>query len=612
MKPSILYKIKPSNPYAHIFTVTLTITNPQEEQTVRLPCWIPGSYMIRDFVRCVVQIKGCDDQGELSYIKSGKGGWTFKPRSGSLSVEYEIFAWDLSVRMAHLDQTHGYFNGTSVFLYAEGFEEQPVEVTILPPDGSEYENWKIATTLTRADDIKDIYSFGVFQAEDYDELIDHPVEMGTFDIIEWESCGVPHAMVFTGVHNADLEKIKKDLIPICDYFIQFFGAPAPMNRYLFQTMVVGSGYGGLEHRASTSLLCSRSSLPQIGAQNPPSGYRNFLGLCAHEYFHTWNIKRIKPAVFMPYDLQREVHTTLLWVFEGFTSYYDDFGLLRNGLTTIADYFEVLGVNASRIYKNSGLFKQSLSDSSYDAWVKLYRQDENAPNSQISYYAKGAVVALCLDLKLRLESSISLDDVMREMWYRYGKPNIGVPEEGIENLIMELSGLDLTEFFDYNIRGTGEPPLEELLLEFGIQMERRAELRNGENSGKLHPVEKRDHEGCLGVKYSKAPGRIGAKLHWVFDGGAAQKSGLSANDVVVAVDYLAVDHSSIFERIAKKGAGSTVVVHAFRRDELMTFEVELQAPNKNLVQFRWMDNVSEEIEIRRRNWLQAPSEKLLST
>ena len=610
MKKPIAYKIKPSNPNAHIFTITMTITDPLPEQTVRLPSWIPGSYMIRDFVRCLVQIKGTDAQGPIPYAKSGKGGWTFKPRSGPLNIEYEIFAWDLSVRMAHLDQTHGYFNGTSVFLYAEGLEDQKHQVSIFPPDGPEYEDWKIATTLTRADQIEDHYAFGTFEAKDYDELIDHPVEMGTFDIIEWEACGVPHAMVFTGEHNADLDRIKNDLIPICEYFIQFFGAPAPMERYLFQTMVVGSGYGGLEHRSSTSLLCSRSALPRIGVSKAGSGYRTFLGLCSHEYFHTWNVKRIKPAVFMPYNLQKEVHTTLLWVFEGFTSYYDDFGLLRTGLTTIKDYFEVLSVNASRIFKLAGLFKQSLSDSSYDAWVKLYRQDENAPNSQISYYAKGAVVALCLDLKLRLESKITLDDVMREMWFRFGQKNIGVPEDGIEQLVMELSGLELTDFFDDNIRGTGEPPLEELLLEFGIKMERRAEQKNGENSGKLYSTEQRDNEGCMGVKYSKPASRSGAKIQWAFDDGAAQKAGLSANDVVIAIDHVAVDHTSIFQRIAEKGSGANVVVHAFRRDELMIFNIVLQPPKKNMVQFRWMNNVSEDVEIRRRNWLQAPSEEHL--
>ncbi|MBY0445394.1 MAG: peptidase M61, partial [Burkholderiales bacterium] len=335
-----------------------------------------------------------------------------------LEIHYSVYAWDLSVRGAYLDQTRGFFNGTSVFLAVQGQENALCNVEIIAPEGKQYKNWKVATTLATHHTKQG--QFGAYQAANYDELIDHPVEMGEFSQISFKACGIPHDIVIAGRHNADLKRLKKDLKQICEYQIKLFGEPAPFDRYVFMTMAVGDGYGGLEHRSSTALMCNRDDLPLAHETQIKTGYRQFLGLCSHEYFHSWNVKRIKPAAYAPYDLKQENYTRLLWAFEGITSYYDDLTLVRTGLISQQEYLDLLAQTISGVERGNGRTKQSLADSSFDTWVKFYRQDENSPNSLVSYYTKGALVALCLDLLIRQQTAgqKSLDDVMRLLYYKY--------------------------------------------------------------------------------------------------------------------------------------------------------------------------------------------------
>jgi len=576
MTQAIHYRITPASPEAHLFEITLTVLQPAADgQVLSLPAWIPGSYMIRDFARNIVWLKARCNGAEIALTKLDKQTWQCAPCAGPLEVRYEVYAWDLSVRSAHLDTTHGYFNGSSVFLRVHGQDEQPCSVEILRPADSAYRDWRVATTLPPADAA--LWGFGGYQAADYDELIDHPVEMGTFDVIEFEACGVPHAMTLTGRHRADTERLARDLKTVCEYHIRLFGEPAPMSRYLFQVMITGDGYGGLEHRSSTSLLCSRDDLPQPamnGGQDEMSeGYRSFLGLCSHEYFHTWNVKRIKPAVFQPYDLSREVHTPLLWFFEGVTSYYDDLALVRTGLISRDSYLELLGQTVTRVLRGSGRLKQPVADSSFDAWTKFYKQDENAPNAVVSYYTKGSLIALALDLTLRNigDGTTSLDAVMRTLWQRHGLQ--GVTVEGLEQLIAAVAGVDLTDFFQRALRGTEDLPLAELLATCGIDYRLRPSEGNGDQGGKPGG-RKGPPRTVLGVR--SGDDALGAKLLNVFDGGAAQQAGLAAGDVVIAINGLRVSNGSLDKVIASYAAGDSVQLHAFRRDELMTFSAALQA------------------------------------
>jgi len=374
-----------------------------------------------------------------------------------------------------------------------------------------------------------------------------------------------------------------------------------MDSYLFQVMAVGNGYGGLEHRNSTSLVCKREDLPQPGAEEVTEGYRTFLGLCSHEYFHTWNVKRIKPAMFLPYDLSKESHTTLLWAFEGITSYFDDLGLIRSGRVDTESYLELLGRGVTRVYRSGGRHKQSLFDSSFDAWTKFYRQDENAPNAIVSYYTKGAIVALAIDMKIRklTGDSKSLDDVMRVLWQRHGKPLVGVPEDGVEKIVQEVAGHDLSDFFDFALRGTEDIPLDDLLEPMGIRFCVRPQENSTDKGGKASK-KKVEEQGSVGAR--TAAGGSGSKILNVFAGGAAEAAGLAAGDVVVALDGLRVTGTELEDRVAAAKVGAELCVHAFRRDELLTTTLVVGEPVADTVYFEVVEDASEEVVARRNAWL----------
>ncbi|HJV72953.1 MAG TPA: M61 family metallopeptidase [Noviherbaspirillum sp.] len=572
MKNAIYYTIVPKDLAAHLFEVTLTVNAPNPEgQIFLLPAWIPGSYMIREFARNIVQIRAESGSKTLRLTKLDKHTWQAAPCDSSITLHYEVYAWDLSVRAAHLDQTHGFFNGTSVFLSVVGKESLPHVVDIRRPAAdtySDYSNWRVATALSELKAKR--YGFGTYVAADYDELVDHPVEMGMFELATFKAHGVPHDIVITGrVPNLDITRLAADLKKICEAQIALFepkSRRAPMGRYVFMTLAVGDGYGGLEHRASTALICSRADLPVKGQKEMSDGYRTYLGLCSHEYFHTWNVKRIKPAAFAPYDLRSEGYTTLLWLFEGFTSYYDDLMLVRSGVIDEAAYFKLITKTINGVLRGSGRTKQSVAESSFDAWTKYYRQDENSPNAIVSYYTKGSLIGLALDLTIRAETKgkKSLDDVMRTLWARYGSDfyeqdaGVGVTESEAEALFDEVTGLKLRRFFDRYVRGTDDLPLAKLLAAFGI------ELSDNRKSAKpsLNIRTAREGSDC--------------KIANIYEGGAAHRAGLSAGDILIAIDGLRVSATNFETLLARYRIGDAVTLHAFRRDELMTFRATIAA------------------------------------
>lgn len=572
---TIQYQIKPLNPNAHLFEVSLKFNNPKKSSVIfSLPNWIPGSYMIRDFSRNIIQLHAFCDGKELPIEKLNKSRWQLTAVSGQIELRYEIYAWDLSVRAAHLDNSHGFFNGTSVFLTVEGYEQEDVLLDILAPEGSDYTAWELASSLEAVE--TDNAGFGRYKASDYDELIDHPVEMGTFTRVTFDACDIPHEVVLTGRFDADLDRVCRDLKTICEYHINFFGKPAPMSKYVFLVMVVGNGYGGLEHRASTSLLISRKHLPTKGAGEITDNYLEFLGLCSHEYFHTWNVKRIKPAAFVPYQLQQESHTRLLWAFEGITSYYDDLSLIRCGLIDAERYLTLLSKMITRVYRGSGRLKQSVGDSSFDAWNKFYKQDENAPNAIVSYYAKGAVIAVALDCIMRQRSngSVCLDDLMLKLWQNWLDSGAGVEEQEIEKIAEELTGKSLNDFFEKAIRGTEDLALDELLPVLGLQVGWRQAVSGTDAGGKAKSSE------CLplysGMRYKDHP--KGFSITHVMDEGPAVRAGLSAGDEVVAIDSYDTDPSIMDEILKSKQPGDSVSVHFFRQGELRNATMTLiEAP-----------------------------------
>jgi predicted metalloprotease with PDZ domain len=571
---TIHYAIRPAHPGAHLFHVTVTVETPDPQgQLFMLPAWIPGSYMIREFARHIVRLSALAGERAVKVEKLDKHTWRAAPATGPLTLAYEVYAWDLSVRAAHLDQTHGFFNGSSVFLLPIGFEGERCTVDILPPEGTQYADWKVATGLAAARGTRR-GRFGTYTAADYDELIDCPVEMGHFVTGKFDVLGVPHEIVITGqVPNLDMARLTADLARVCEAQIRLFDPgskrsagsstrqpAAPFDRYTFMTMAVGDGYGGLEHRNSTALICKRDDLPFVGMNDSTTGYRTFLGLASHEYFHSWNVKRIKPAAFVPYDLTRENHTRLLWAFEGFTSYYDDLMLARCGLLTEAQYLDVLATTLTTVTQRSGRLKQSVADSSFDAWIKYYRQDENAPNSVVSYYQKGALVALALDLSIRSATGHrkSLDDVMRHLWRQWieaGADYAGVSEDGILQAAEAVTGLSLARSLREWTEGTRDPDFAQLLAPFGIRCETR-------------PALDKPHFALLGIQVHDS-----AITH-VFNQTPAQAAGISGGDTLVALDGLRIGASNLDTLLARYQPGDAVSLHVFRRDELMRFDVKL--------------------------------------
>jgi len=567
---SLHYAIRPADPGAHLYHVICRVEQPDPAgQLFMLPAWIPGSYMIREFARNIVRISALAGGRKVALQKLDKHTWRAAPVKGALEVACEIYAWDLSVRTAHLDQSHGFFNGTSVFLLPIGLEHERCTVDILPPAGAGYTDWKLITGLAPARGTPRL-GFGTYVARDYDELIDCPVEMGRFELGRFDVLGVPHEIAITGqVPKLDMKRLTADLARVCETQIRLFEPrkrKAPFARYVFMTMAVGDGYGGLEHRNSTALICKRDDLPSIGMKDTTEGYRGFLGLASHEYFHSWNVKRIKPAAFVPYDLTQENHTRLLWAFEGFTSYYDDLMLARAGLLTPVQYLDTVARTMTTVLQRSSRLKQSVADSSFDAWTKYYRQDENAPNSVVSYYQKGALIGLALDLAIRAETAgrRSLDDVMRLLWQRWqraGDDYMGVGEQDFTAAAEEATGLALAPLIAEWTEGTRDPDFAKLLQPFGIEFRARPALDSAAFA-------------LLGVR-TAAAGTDCRAAH-VFDGTPAQAAGVSAGDVLVALDGLRITSSNLDRLLTRYVPGDRVELVAFRRDELRRYELKLAA------------------------------------
>lgn len=564
------YRIAIADAHAHLFAVSIEINEPDPAgQRLSLPTWAPGSYMVREFARHIVEIRahvrGKSRNRALTLTKLDKCTWQAPACEGPLVVEYLVYAFDVSVRAAHVDATHAFFNGSSVFLSVEGQSSRRCELEIVQPLGEPFAGWRVSTTFATSKPTPQ--GFGRYHAKDYDELIDHPVEMGTFQTIRFTACGTPHEIALTGaVPNLDAKRLANDVKRICEAQIRLFEPTtefAPFDRYIFLTTAIGEGHGGLEHRASSALLCSRDDLPRTHQPGREDSYQGFLGLVSHEYFHSWNVKRIKPAAFVPYHLERENYTRLLWIFEGFTSYYDDLVLVRCGLLSESQYLGMLGKTINELSRIAGPKRQSLADSSFDAWIKYYRQDENSPNAIVSYYRKGSLVALVLDLRIRqrTQGKRSLDDVMRHLWQEIGAKfdagaDVGLEENEFADLVEASTGVDVADDVARWAYGTGQLPLAEMVAPFGLKLE----------------WDRPSSQPGLGAKL--ASDAMGCRVVTAYDGEAAQRAGLSANDVIVAIDGLRVTYATLSRVLKRYAPGQRVGVHAFRRDELRLVTLQL--------------------------------------
>jgi predicted metalloprotease with PDZ domain len=508
------YRVEAADPAAHLFQVTLTVPQPQAGQRVSLPAWIPGSYLVREFSRHLQKLGARQDGKPVAVQQLDKASWQIDcVPSSPLVLSYEVYAFDNSVRTAWLDSQRGFFNGTSLCLRVHGQAQEPHELELVAPRASPH--WEAATGLEPLKTGK--RGFGTYLAADYDELVDCPVELGAFWSAEFRAGGVPHRVVVAGAAAGfDADRLVADMQKICESQIRFWHERKrpPFKNYLFLLNAVDDGYGGLEHRNSTALIASRRDLPRLGEARMGEGYTTLLGLISHEYFHTWNVKRLRPAEFAHYEYMQENYTHLLWFFEGFTSYYDDLLLRRAGLIDDATYLKLLTKTCNQVLQTPGRDVQSVAQASFDAWVKYYRQDENTANSTVSYYTKGALVALCFDLTLRLEGHSNLDEVMRALWTRCKAGPMA--EADFLAVLKDLGGRAFTRELASWVHGTRELPLKDLLEQHGINvMEEPAQLQQR-----------------LGIRVTESQGIV---MKNVLRGGAAEQAGFAAHDEWVGVE-----------------------------------------------------------------------------
>ncbi|MEY2342682.1 M61 family metallopeptidase [Acidithiobacillus sp. IBUN Pt1247-S3] len=513
---SLHYQIQ-MRPQAHIIQISLQISDPDPDgQILALPAWVPGSYTIRDLARHIVSIRATGNGEELSLDKFRKDHWRIAPCRGPITISYEVYAFDKSVRTAYLDDAGGFFNGPAVFLRVLGQEQQAHALDISGPA-----DWQLATSMESVTEA--LWSWGEHCAPNYRSLCNHPMLFGPLNRVDFCAEEIPHHLALLGHPAAELLRLGEDLAKICAYQQQFWGT-GPFSRYHFLCMGGQNTYGGLEHEASSALLCNRADLDG----SDPKGYRQFLGLASHEYFHSWLVQAIRPAAWSETYWEAEIPSHDLWVFEGITSYYDSLLLCRAGLWSQSEYLEELGQEITRLARRPGEVRQSLAESSADAWTKLYHPHPTAANFEISYYNKGALAALCLDARLRQRGS-SLDKILRQLWQDFGQAKRPLPEGGIFAILEAALGEEgVGEVRDW-VTKPQPLPVQECLQVLGVELHWRA-ARDGQDHG---GTEIGGRGNDIGATWKKAA--LGVELNFVRAGGPAEDAGLCPGDRLLALD-----------------------------------------------------------------------------
>jgi len=561
------YRLSLPEPHTHLFHVEAAVDAPGAEVELVFPVWTPGSYLVREFARHLEGVAAEDGEGKALPLER-LDKHRFRIRAGGAGravLRYRVYANELTVRTCHLDGTHGYLNGAAVFPYVPGRERAPHVLEIAPPP-----NWRVATALPA---VEGRGGGAVFTARDYDELADSPVEIGTHRTLRFDALGKPHEIAIWGRGNLDERRFVDDARKVVETLGALMGG-LPYERYLFVLHLTDKRRGGLEHAASTTLNVQRHAF------FPREDYEETLGLLAHEFFHVWNVKRLRPAAFVPFDYGREQYTRLLWWFEGATSYYEQVALARAGLLEPKRWLEHLGKALTSLERTPGAGKMSLEEASFAAWVKHYRPDENTPNSAISYYLKGELVALALDLELR-RAGRSLDDLLKELYVRYAAG--GLPEDGVEKVASELLGAEAARaFFDRFVRGTA--PLAPALDLVGVRASRRPAQAFDDKGGTPPKPNGLPAAGWLGIELASGPKLRVASAR---EGSPAHRAGLYAEDEIVAEDGFRVDRAALWDRLRERGPGGKLALTVFRRDELVAVDVELGTPPDDTV---WLEAV----------------------
>lgn len=558
-------------PESHLFEVTLHLSQiTAATLDLKMPVWTPGSYLVREYARHIQDLQTTSPTQQLTSRKVGKNHWQVDTQNASeITVFYRVFANELTVRTNHLDKTHGYFNGAALFLYAVDLETQPVEVKISPPHSA----WRVTTSLP---EVKE----NTFIAPDFDTLVDSPFEIGTQQVYDFEVLGKPHQLAIWGQGNADAAQIIADTGKMIEVEANLFGG-LPYDNYLFLLHLSATGYGGLEHKNSCSL-----NYPRFGFRAKDK-YHRFMQLVAHEFFHLWNVKRIRPKALERFDYNQEAYTTSLWFCEGTTSYYDLLIPLRAGIYNRKKFFENLSKDITRLQTTPGRKVQPLSESSFDAWIKLYRRDANSNNSQISYYLKGELVTFLLDLLIRAKhnNTRSLDQIMQRMWQEFGKDEVGYTPQQLRAVIESVADTDLTGFFNRYIDGLEELPFDAYLEPFGLQLVAVADDKPMPDLGMIVASE----NGKEVIKF-------------VEQGSPAGQAGIDAGDELLAIDGIKVSADQLRDRVQDYLPGETINVTVFHHDQLLTHSLQLGHPQPNRYEVKPVKSPSKTQQQNLQGWL----------
>lgn len=551
---SVHYSLNFQEPQTHYTEVEMTVRDWKGgEMDLRLPVWTPGSYMVREFSRHLESFSAFSGKNKIPYQRSAGNGWKINAPAGDVLIKYKVYAFELTVRTSFIDADHAYLNGTSIFLYAENGKNWPVTVTVNLP-----QNWKtISVALEKTG------KSNTFKADNYDLLADSPFEIGNHEVIRFTAAGVPHEIAIFGEGNHDPEKLKKDISRIVDECTAIFGSH-PCKQYLFIVHNLSSGGGGLEHLNSTTIQTNRFTYGN------ESAYFGFLSLVAHEYFHLWNVKRLRPVELGPFDYNNENYTTLLWFVEGFTSYYDDLIVKRCGFYSTENYLAALSGSLSYVMNTPGSKVQTLEESSYDAWIKYYKPHENSANTSVSYYTKGSVIGAMLDFAIReaTEGKKSLDDLMKLMYQRYwidNKGAAGFTDKDLMKAVNEISGINMDDFFNRYVAGTDSIPYGQYVAALGLKV-------TDQNAKKKTP--------WTGINTSVKEGKL--TITSAERNGPGWKYGLNANDEIIALNQYRVadDYSRL---IAQFAIGDTVEFTVSRMGILRKIPVVIgTAPHVKLI------------------------------
>ena len=587
----ITFTVAMPRPHTHLFEVDIAIKRtargPQEERLV-MPVWTPGSYLVREFARHVQDFAVADAARQpLKWEKTNKDTWRVVTNGASeWHATYRVYANELSVRTSELNSGHAFWNNANLLMYLDGFLKSPSTVRVLAPDV-----WKVATGLPAVPGQKN-----TFRAENFDILYDSPFEASNFKTLVFNVKGVPHRIVIDGEGNYNPERMRLDVQKIVETQVDLMGE-IPYRDYTFILHLRSNAGGGLEHLNSTALGYPRfgfrirtgeraTSAAPNASETPERDYRGFLSLVAHEFFHLWNVKRIRPDALGPFDYTQENYTKVLWVAEGITDYYADLSLRRAGLITESDFLSATARAIQQLQNTPGRLEQTVEESSYDSWIKYYRQDENSINSQVSYYDKGALLGLLLDLEIRKRSkgTKSLDDVMHYLYAEFFKKNRNYGPADFQKACELMAGSSLDEFFNKYVHGTAELDYNGALEAAGLRLDTSAD------TGIVY----------FGADVTQDNDRLIVRR--VYAGSPAYEQGLNAGDQIVAMDNMRVTRDFFNARMAEKKVGDLISLTIFRFDDLSTLFIKLSDRRDGTYRIVPLPNATEAQKRIYRSWL----------